>query len=83
MYVSGNVSLNAVAMALAGYNEATNHLWRKTCGTQRRQLSSPYLRAIFAFLASDNEYYDDVLVSACQCPFVWFFFNYLILYTLL
>lgn len=63
------MNLNAVAMALAGYNEQTNHLWRQTCGAQRRQLSSPYLRAIFAFLASDSEYYEDVLVSVCRCIF--------------
>ena len=63
------MNLNAVAMALAGYNEHTNHLWRQTCGAQRRQLSSPYLRAIFAFLASDSEYYEDVLVSICLCTF--------------
>lgn len=60
---SGNASLNAVAMALAGYSEDRNaSLWRRTCSTQRYQLSNPYLRAIFAFLACDNDYYSDVLV---------------------
>ncbi|KAK7500780.1 hypothetical protein BaRGS_00008024 [Batillaria attramentaria] len=58
---NGNPSLNAVAMALAGYNENSNTLWRRTCGTQRFQLSNPYLRAIFAFLACDTEFYADVL----------------------
>ncbi|XP_025096511.1 GATOR complex protein MIOS-like isoform X2 [Pomacea canaliculata] len=59
---NGNASLNAVAMALAGYSEDRNaSLWRRTCSTQRYQLSNPYLRAIFAFLACDNDYYSDVL----------------------
>lgn len=58
---NGNPSLNAVAMALAGYNENSNTLWRRTCGTQRFQLANPYLRAIFAFLACDSDHYADVL----------------------
>ncbi|KAL8558525.1 hypothetical protein ACOMHN_038849 [Nucella lapillus] len=58
---NGNVNLNAVAMALAGYNEHNNPLWRQICSSQRSQLSSPYLRAVFAFLASDSALYEDVL----------------------
>jgi hypothetical protein len=52
-----------MAMALAGYNENNNFLWKQTCGAQRSQLASPYLRAIFAFLASDSPFYKEVLVS--------------------
>ncbi|KAK7109429.1 GATOR2 complex protein MIOS-like [Littorina saxatilis] len=58
---NGKLNLNAVAMALAGYNENSNHLWRQTCASQRSQLADPYLRAIFGFLASDSDYYEDVL----------------------
>lgn len=59
----GKMNLNAVAMALAGYNEHNNQLWRETCSTQRSQLASPYLRAIFAFLASDSPFYRQVLAE--------------------
>ncbi|XP_076467214.1 GATOR2 complex protein MIOS-like [Babylonia areolata] len=58
---NGKMNLHAVAMALAGYSEHNNPLWRQTCGSQRSQLSSPYLRAVFAFLASATDYYEDVL----------------------
>lgn len=50
-------------MALSGFTEDKNALWRRTCGTLRYQLKNPYLRAIFAFLACDEDNYDDVLVK--------------------
>ncbi|XP_059175424.1 GATOR complex protein MIOS-A-like isoform X2 [Physella acuta] len=57
----GSPNLKAVAMALSGFTEDKNALWRRTCGTLRYQLKNPYLRAIFAFLACDEDNYDDVL----------------------
>ena len=58
----GKPNLQAVAMALSGFTEDRNALWRRTCGTLRYQLENPYLRAIFAFAACDDDNYDDVLV---------------------
>ncbi|KAH9520253.1 hypothetical protein Btru_060372 [Bulinus truncatus] len=57
----GKPSLQAVAMALSGFTEDENALWRRTCGTLRYQLENPYLRAMFAFLACDEVNYEDVL----------------------
>jgi len=57
----GRPSLQAVAMALSGYTEDTNTLWSRTCGTLLHQLENPYLRAVFAFLACDQDHYENVL----------------------
>ncbi|XP_055877328.1 GATOR complex protein MIOS-A-like [Biomphalaria glabrata] len=57
----GKPSLQAVAMALSGFTEDPNALWRRTCGTLRYQLENPYLRAMFAFLACEEDNYEDVL----------------------
>ncbi|GFN83407.1 WD repeat-containing protein mio [Plakobranchus ocellatus] len=57
----GKPNLQAVAMALSGFTEDRNALWRRTCGTLRYQLENPYLRAIFAFAACDDDNYEDVL----------------------
>ncbi|XP_012940949.1 GATOR complex protein MIOS-A [Aplysia californica] len=57
----GKPSLQAVAMALSGYTEDKNALWRRTCGTLLHQLENPYLRAVFAFLACDEDDYENVL----------------------
>ncbi|XP_023223348.1 GATOR complex protein MIOS-B-like [Centruroides sculpturatus] len=54
-------NLNIVAMALSGYSEDDNTLWGETCGKIRSQLKNPYLRAMFAFLTSENSNYDEVL----------------------
>lgn len=59
--VSANPSAGMVAMALSGYTEEKNALWRKTCASLRVSLANSYLRAMFAFLAFEKENYDDVL----------------------
>lgn len=56
-------TLHAVAMALSGYTEEKNTLWRKTCDSLRDQLEHPYLKAIFAFLATEDDNYEEVLVG--------------------
>lgn len=53
--------MNAVAMAISGYSEEKQTLWRKTCSTLLHKLTDPYLRAIFAFLSCDEEGYKDIL----------------------
>ena len=55
--------MNTIAMALAGYSEHMDDLWRKICSENRCQLPDPYLQAVFAFLASETSNYDAVLVS--------------------
>ncbi|XP_053373892.1 GATOR complex protein MIOS-like [Mercenaria mercenaria] len=59
--VKENPVLSMVAMALSGFTEEKNALWRKTCTDLSQTLEHPYLRAMFAFLASDKDSYDDVL----------------------
>lgn len=59
-------------MALSGFTEEKNALWRSTCTNLRQSLEHPYLRAMFSFLASDKDVYEDVLVSAlilCSCMY--------------
>lgn len=56
--------LNIVAMAVSGYSEDRNSMWREMCLTSRAQLTHPYLRATFAFLTADGDSYDNVLNEA-------------------
>lgn len=58
----GNV-LNIVAMALAGFSDDKNSMWRRFCPALKAKLKDPYLRAIFSFLTAENYNYDIVLVS--------------------
>ncbi|XP_064146073.1 GATOR2 complex protein MIOS isoform X2 [Loxodonta africana] len=57
----GDLNLNVVAMALSGYTDEKNSLWREMCGTLRLQLNNPYLCVMFAFLTSETGSYDGVL----------------------
>lgn len=58
-----STNLNIVAMALSGFSEDKNSMWRELCIKSRSQISDPYLRATFAFLTADNGSYENVLVS--------------------
>ncbi|XP_056008065.1 GATOR complex protein MIOS-like isoform X2 [Ostrea edulis] len=58
-----NTDLSTVAMAIAGYTEERNTLWRKTCVSLQQKLQDPYLRAMFAFLTSDRENYEEILTD--------------------
>ncbi|XP_036902312.1 GATOR complex protein MIOS isoform X2 [Sturnira hondurensis] len=57
----GDLNLNVVAMALSGYTDEKNSLWREMCSTLRLQLNNPYLCVMFAFLTSEGGSYDGVL----------------------
>ncbi|XP_023561751.1 GATOR complex protein MIOS isoform X2 [Octodon degus] len=59
----GDLNLNVVAMALSGYTDEKNSLWREMCSTLRLQLNNPYLCVMFAFLTSEAGSYDGVLGS--------------------
>ena len=57
------VNLNVVAMALSGYYDNKNTLWRDMCHSLYSRLQHAYLRAMFAFLTCDDDKYDEILVS--------------------
>nr|XP_033786917.1 GATOR complex protein MIOS isoform X1 [Geotrypetes seraphini] len=60
----GDLNLNVVAMALSGYTDEKNSLWREMCSTLRLQLNNPYLCVMFAFLTSESGVYDGVLYES-------------------
>ncbi|XP_005999519.1 GATOR2 complex protein MIOS isoform X3 [Latimeria chalumnae] len=62
--VKGDLNLNVVAMALSGYTDEKNSLWREMCSTLRLQLNNPYLCIMFAFLTSEPGSYDGVLYES-------------------
>ncbi|XP_018335553.1 GATOR complex protein MIOS [Agrilus planipennis] len=54
-------NLNIVAMALAGFSDDKNSVWKQISAGTRAQIGDPYLRAMFAFLTAENYNYDAVL----------------------
>ncbi|XP_041039609.1 GATOR complex protein MIOS isoform X2 [Carcharodon carcharias] len=60
----GDLNLNVVAMALSGYTDEKNSLWREMCSSLRLQLNNPYLCVMFAFLTSEPGSYDCVLYES-------------------
>lgn len=56
-------NLNVVAMALAGFSDDKNSLWKHFCSSPKAKLGDPYLKAMFAFLTAENGNYDAVLVN--------------------
>lgn len=58
-----STNLNIVAMALAGFSDDKNSMWRHFCSSPKAKLSDPYLRAMFAFLTAENYNYNYILVS--------------------
>ncbi|KAJ3597439.1 hypothetical protein NHX12_000964 [Muraenolepis orangiensis] len=60
----GDLNLSVVAMALSGYTDERNSLWREMCSSLRSQLRNPYLLVMFAFLTSEPAAYDGVLYES-------------------
>ncbi|KAK0139325.1 GATOR complex protein MIOS [Merluccius polli] len=60
----GDLNLSVVAMALSGYTDERNSLWREMCSSLRSQLRNPYLLVMFAFLTSEPGAYDGVLYES-------------------
>ncbi|RXM29190.1 WD repeat-containing protein mio [Acipenser ruthenus] len=60
----GDLNLNVVAMALSGYTDEKNSLWREMCSSLRLQLNNPHLCVMFAFLTSEPGSYDGVLYES-------------------
>lgn len=55
---------NLVAMALSGFTDDKNTLWKEMCGPFSTQLGDPYLRAMFAFLVNGSGDYNGILKEA-------------------
>lgn len=52
-----------VGMAIAGFSDEKNSLWREMAQVNCPQLEDPYVRAIFAFLTEADTSYETILVS--------------------
>ncbi len=63
---AGGRNLNIIAMALSGFTDDKNSLWREMCAQLSADLSHPYLRAMFDFLTTDSEHYTEILVSSVE-----------------
>ncbi|RZC42359.1 WD repeat-containing protein mio-B [Asbolus verrucosus] len=59
--LSYGLGLNVVAMALAGFSDDKNSVWKQFCSTAKQKLSDPYLKVIFSFLTAENFNYESVL----------------------
>lgn len=77
--VMPGANLNVVAMALAGFSDDVNSMWRQFCAQPKAKLQDPYLRAMFSFLTAENYNYDNVLVNLCNI-FACNYFIYTILF---
>lgn len=51
-------------------------MWRELCSRTREKLTDPYLRAAFAFLTSETESHDAVLVK----NFILYFPRFLVVF---
>ncbi|XP_031568130.1 GATOR complex protein MIOS-like [Actinia tenebrosa] len=52
---------NMVAMALSGYTVEKEALWRQMCRKLCSEIESPYLRAAFTFLTTEDGNFDNIL----------------------
>jgi len=68
-------NLSSVAMALSGYTGERTSMWREMCQSLKNQLTNPYMKAMFAFLTTDNDtgfheiIYDKELILADRVAF--------------
>lgn len=49
-------------MAIAGFNDDRNSLWREMAQNNSIKIEDPYVRAIFAFLTETDTNYETILV---------------------
>ncbi|CAH8544514.1 unnamed protein product [Dicrocoelium dendriticum] len=52
-----------VTLAIAGYADSSNELWKVTCASLLTRLENPYLRAMFTFLTRNGNDFDPILVD--------------------
>ncbi len=46
----GSQETDLIGLALTGFSDKQNHLWRSTCADVMNRLNNPYLRVMFKFL---------------------------------
>lgn len=61
----------------SGYSTDKYSMWREMCSITREKLTDPYLRAAFAFLTSETESHDAVLVNIFLLTYNVSFYKYL------
>jgi len=57
------MNLMLCRMAIAGFSDDQNSLWRELALSKFSNLPDPYIRAIFAFLTEADNNYETILVS--------------------
>ncbi|KAK4470171.1 hypothetical protein MN116_005752 [Schistosoma mekongi] len=65
--VSSDSDIDLVALALAGYTDTQNELWRITCGNLIKHLQNPYLRVMFIFLSRQGGDFNSILNDDALC----------------
>ncbi len=63
LFLGADVNLNVVAMALAGFSDERNTMWRETSSRLCRQLGDAYLRRMFTFLTGEGDNIEEILVG--------------------
>lgn len=58
---SPNPIMHVVAMALAGFSDDKNSVWKEFCLASKNKLEDPYLKAIFSFLTVGCNNFDIIL----------------------
>ncbi|KAF8560472.1 WD repeat-containing protein mio [Paragonimus westermani] len=58
-----NQEIGLVSLALAGYTDSNNDLWRATCASLFNRLENPYLRVMFAFLTRQGGDFNVILYN--------------------
>ncbi|KAF5397703.1 hypothetical protein PHET_09026, partial [Paragonimus heterotremus] len=58
-----NQEVGLVSLALAGYTDSNNDLWRATCASLFNRLENPYLRVMFAFLTRQGGDFNVILYN--------------------
>jgi len=66
------LTVNKIKYLFSGYSPDKYSMWRELCSKTREKLTDPYLRAAFAFLTSETESHDAVLVNI-KLPKLFFF----------
>ncbi|RTG83870.1 WD repeat-containing protein mio, partial [Schistosoma bovis] len=64
---SSDADIDLVALALAGYTDTRNELWRTTCANLIKHLQNPYLRVMFVFLSRQGGDFQSILNDDALC----------------
>nr|CAH8855489.1 unnamed protein product [Trichobilharzia regenti] len=64
---SSDSDIGLVALALAGYTDTRNELWRTTCANLIKHVQNPYLRVMFMFLSRQGGDFEPILNDDALC----------------